>query len=187
MKPKYQIAILIMLGGLGIAARQFYTFKTIDMVQMQQAERALEGQISIKKAELRKLQDFAENIEKIKQELAQLNVQLESALEYMPPTFDLSGVLRKMTLLAQNTGVRVKTFKPSAEGTGEASFYRSIEIRCEVEGTFTQTVSFLDQLARMKRIINIQDLDIKTNNVAAKAGAIEARSVATLKTYRFTQ
>ncbi|MCB0418640.1 MAG: type 4a pilus biogenesis protein PilO [Bdellovibrionaceae bacterium] len=187
MKPKYQISLIIMLVGLGIAGNQFYTFKTTDMVQMRQDERNLEGQISVKKAELRKLQDFAENIEKIKQELAQLNVQLESALEYMPPTFDLSGVLRKMTLLAQNTGVRVKTFRPGGEGNGEASFYRSVEIRCEIEGTFTQTVSFLDQLARMKRIINIEELDIKTNNVAAKAGAIEARTVATIKTYRFTQ
>lgn len=158
---------------------------------MEAERRALEGQIATKQSELRRLQDFARNIELIKQELRELNLQLESALEHMPRQFNLSGLLRKLSMLAQNSGLELYTFRPAQnEERGEGTFYSTLAIDFEMKGSFTQVLLFLDQVSRLKRIINAEDLRVSTiTNVGpnAKPGPTALLVQARVRTYRFSE
>lgn len=159
---------------------------------MEQERRALESAITGKQSELKRLQDFARNIETIKQELKELNLQLESALEHMPRQFNLSGLLRKLTMLAQNSGLELFTFKPStSEDRGDGNFYATMTIDFTLRGTFTQILLFLDQVSRLKRIINAEELKMSMQGEGNSPGTKTSSSILTVaakvRTYRFSE
>jgi type IV pilus assembly protein PilO len=191
---KLSIPILVILAGLAIAVYQFYTFYTQEVPKLQSKRISAENELTTKEADLRRLKNFAQNIEAVKQELRELNLQLESALESMPRTFNLSGLLRKLSLLAQNSGVDLASFKPRAPSAMEAAaadknFYSTIVIDFTLNGSFTQTLVFFDQVTRLKRIINIDSLRMRnTPTQGAPKGAVSnIFTEATIETYRFSE
>jgi type IV pilus assembly protein PilO len=189
MKATIQLAIAIVAVGAGIFGYEIYDFQTNEVPKLEQESARLEAQITSKQKELRHLQEFVQNIDKIKQELHEINLQLESALEHMPRGFNLSELLRKLTLLAQNSGVELSSFRPKkTPEKKEGSFYATTQIDFELKGTFPQTLVFMDQLSRLKRIVNIETLELKTSDASAqRSGALVAATTATIKTYRFTE
>lgn len=198
MKKNIQIGLFILLGGMGLAGYQLYTFQAEEVPKMEDARQKKNIALNAKVEELRNLQSFASNIENVKQELKELNLQFESLLEYMPRTFNLSGLLRKLTMLAKNSGVKMGTFRPSkSEEKGPEGFYAMTTIGFELKGSFAQTLVFLDQLSRLKRIVNVQTIkinyvtDSSAAGVAASStpgnGPVIASTVASVKTYRFSE
>src|SRR5262249_43815023 len=115
VKNKMQVAAFVVLIGFGYAIYEFYDFSTTEVPKMENERLTKEKELGDRQNELKKLKDFANNIEVIKQELRELNLQLELALEHMPRTFNLSGLLRKLTMLAQNSGVELSSFRPKAQ------------------------------------------------------------------------
>jgi type IV pilus assembly protein PilO len=186
-----KIAVGIVVFGFLYAIYDIYGFRNEQVPRLDTETNKMQSDISLRQGELKRLQTFAHNIESVKQELKELNLQLESALEYMPRTFNLSSLLRKLTLLAQNSGVELPTFKPrkSDEKKGP-SFYSTVAIDVDLKGTFTQTLVFLDQLSRLKRIVNVEKLTMKavpTDKDHERAGNILASTTATIRTYRFVE
>jgi type IV pilus assembly protein PilO len=184
---KNNITTIVALGVL-LAGYKVYNY-------VSDTSPKLESQLSVKTREsdnalndLRKLQMFAENIETIKKELAELNLQLEAVLEHMPRTFDLSNLLRKLSMLSQNSGVILSTFKPR-KVEEKVGFYSTTAIDFEMRGSYTQTLMFFDQLSRLKRIVNIENIKIQNSDrsVASKSGSIMASTTGTIKTYRFSE
>jgi type IV pilus assembly protein PilO len=184
-----QIAAIVVVLGFGYSIYEFFDFRSTDVPKMEAERNAREKEMADRTAELKKLKDFANNIEVIKQELRELNLQLELALEHMPRTFNLSGLLRKLTMLAQNSGVELSSFKPkSAEVREEGTFYSTVGIEFDLRGTFTQTLVFLDQVSRLKRIVNVDSLKMDVvPNAAQRAGALVAKSAVAIRTYRFSE
>ncbi len=189
MGNRLSLAVLLVLAGVGYAAYEYYEFTTVDVPEMEAQRKAVETEFSARQNEYNRLKDFAINIENIKQELRELNLQLESALEHMPRNFNLSGLLRKLTMLAQNSGVELSAFRPSkSENKGEGSFYSTITIDFDLRGSFSQNLVFFDQVSRLKRIINIESLKMSAKDVANSKGAtVLADTVGTIRTYRFTE
>ena len=207
LKSKVAISVGVFVSGVIYALVQLQAFYSEVMPEMKAQRGAVERQLAAKESDLRRLKDFAQNIDAVKGELRELNLQLESALESMPRTFNLSGLLRKLNLLAQNSGVELASFKPSdvtaapapldpaATAAKAKLFYSPIQIQFQVKGTYTQTLVFFDQVTRLKRIINLNQLKFAptgAGNSAAddKRGAARTRTVATeatIETYRFSE
>jgi type IV pilus assembly protein PilO len=189
MNQTMQIALCIVALGIGIFCYETYDFHTNDVPKMEQEVQRLQGLVSDKQRELKKLQEFSQNIDKIKQELHEINLQLESALEHMPRTFNLAELLRKLTMLAQNSGVELVTFRPHrSDEKKDGAFYSTIAIEFELKGTFPQTLVFLDQLSRLKRIVNIEVLRIRpVDSSSSRSGALLATTNTTIRTFRFTE
>ena len=193
MNSKFKLILLIIAFGFGIGVYEFYDFYTVEMEKMQQDRSAKEASLETQKSELKRLESFASNIQTIKQELKELSLQLEAALEHMPRNFNLASLMRKMTLLAHNSGIELTTFKPRKGEEKEGnSFYSTIQIEFALHGSFTQTLVFFDQLSRLKRIINIESIKLaavastpQQRNTAANAAALDTN--VTIKTYRFSE
>ena len=181
--------MFIILIGVGYAGKEYYDFQSTDIPQMEAQRLSLETQITQKQSELKRLQEFARNIEQIKLELRELNLQLESALEFMPRQFNLAGLLRKLTLLAQNSGLELFTFRPSPkEERPQGAFYSTLSIDFDLRGTFTQILVFLDQVSRLKRIINPEQLRLSADgNAKNRTGAMVLTTLAKVKTFRFAE
>ena len=183
-----------MFLGFLIGIYEFYDLWTGSLPQMKQAESLEEKKATSLESEVRKLQVFANNIQGIKQEFRELNLQLESALEHMPRTFNLASLLRKMTMLAQNSGIDISTFKPLKESvqrkqdSGDVNFYETIFANLSFQGTFTQTMVFFDQLSRLKRIVNIDSIKMfSRKDQGIKTAMALATTNIVIKTYRFSE
>lgn len=188
-KNKNHLMFVIVMMALGYVSYLFYEFTNEDVPKLEAERQVKQTELSNKQAELLRLQEFAKNIQRIKSEFRELNVQLESALDHMPRSYNMPQLLRRLNLLAQNSGVEMNAFKPSKDETKkEGGFYSSANIDVYVRGTFTQTMVFLDQIARLKRIVSIDKISIAVSkDNAQRSGALVADTMATLKTYRFTE
>ncbi len=189
MKAKLLFSLMIFLGGVGFAAYEYYEFVNTEVAEMEVEQEAIKKKVMAKQADYNRLKGFAQNIETVKQELRELNLQLESALEHLPKTFNLSALLRKLTSLAQNSGVELASFKPEkSETRGEGQFFSSIKIDFELKGTFAQSLLFFDQLTRLKRIVNLENLKISSREVASNKGSVTVAELSgSMRTYRFTE
>jgi len=188
MKKILQSCMVLVLAGIGYGGYEYYEFQSTEVLEMDGQRAALESSIRKKQDEVKRLQEFSRNIETIKVELRELNLQLESALEHMPRQFNLSGLLRKLSMLAQNSGLELSTFKPSAtEERTEGAFYSTLGIDCTFKGTFTQILLFLDQVSRLKRIVNADELRMAMQNGTAKSQNSPLTVSAKLKTFRFSE
>jgi len=190
---KYRMHVIFIFLGVLYAAKGVYDFYSTEIVELEGKVAAQENRLEEKQRELKKLKTFADNIEKVKSELRELNLQLEVMLESMPRTFNLSGLLRRLNLLAQNSGLELSTFKPKqTEAVAKDSFYSTIAIDFTIRGSFPQTLVFMDQMARLKRIVNVQVLNMKpaTQSLPTSAmryGATVAQTEVTIRTYRFNE
>jgi type IV pilus assembly protein PilO len=191
LKQKLLIALSIILAGVGYASYEFFfVFQGQEFPILDAAYKKVESDVEAKKNELKQLQEFSKNIEQVQKELKELQAKLDSALEYMPRTFKLEGLLRKLTLLAANSGVELSTFRPKKGEEKGSSFYSTIAIDFDMKGSFTQTLVFLDQLTRLKRIVNIDSLKLRPMDAAANAtrsGATIVVTQASIKTFRFSE
>lgn len=192
MKQKILIAFIIIVAGAGYAAYDFFmVFQGEEYPRLEEAYKKAEGDLATKKKELHDLQDFSKNIEMVQKELKELQARLDSALEYMPRTFKLEVLLRKLTMVASNSGVEISSFRPKKGADDKAAggtFYSTIAIDFDIKGSFTQTLVFFDQLTRLKRIVNIDAIKIKpAENAPSRSGATLAVTQASIKTYRFSE
>lgn len=193
MNIKVQLILGILFLGFVVGGYEFYDFYTTEAEKMEQERAAEEAKISASKNELKRLETFAANIQTIKQEYKDLNQQLESALENMPRNFNFSALMRKMNSLADNSGVDIVNFRPKKGEEKEAgSFYSTTQIEFQVHGSFSQTLVFLDQLSRLKRIINIESLKIGGGQASpikgtALSATLPIDTQAVIKTYRFSE
>lgn len=189
MKQKLLIALGIVFAGAGYAAYEYFVvFQGEEYPALEQKFKKLEADVSTKKNELRQLQEFSKNIEQVQKELKELQSQLDSALEYMPRTFKLEALLRKLAMVAANSGVELSTFRPKKNEDKGQNFYSTIGIDFDIKGSFTQTLVFFDQLTRLKRIVNLEALKIKPQDAAAtRSGATLSVTQASIKTYRFSE
>lgn len=187
MKNRFQIVLLLIIAGIGYGGYEYYDFSHTEVPQMEQERQQLEQTLTQRQSEYNKLKEFATNIEKIKLELRELNLQLESALEHMPRTFNFPGLLRKLTMLAQSSGVELSSFKPAKSEQKGDSFYSTIGIDFDLRGSFTQSLVFFDQVSRLKRIINIDSLKMNVREGPQRSGGVNAETIVALRTYRFVE
>jgi type IV pilus assembly protein PilO len=193
MDSKFKLAGMLVLFGFAYAGYEFYGFTTEEVAALVRQRQGLESEFSAKQADYQRLRAFVQNIESIKGELRELSLQLKSALEYMPPDFKLSELLRRLTSLAQNSGVELVQFNPdAAEQKVEGAFYATTNIAFEIRGAFTQCLLFFDQISRLKRIINIAsvNMDLGAANPEErneKNSATKITTSGTLVTFRFAE
>lgn len=193
MDPKVRLAGVLIFLGFAYTAYEFFDFYTVEVPALVQERKVSEGEFDAKQAEYQRLRTFVQNIESIKGELRELSLQLKTALDYMPPDFKLAELLRRLTALAQNSGVELVQFNPDAEEKrAEGAFYATTSIVFEVNGAFAQCLLFLDQVSRLKRIINVAGINIEPSVTAVEIrtdrnGASRVHATGMLVTYRFAE
>jgi Tfp pilus assembly protein PilO len=193
VKKKFQLPLIIVLVGLGYGGYLFYDFASEGVPKLEARLREKESQVTAQNGELRRLRSFSENIESVKLSLRELNVQLEAALESMPRNYDLSGLLRKLSVIGFNSGVELSAFRPSPSAVKEGDFYETSLVSFNLAGSFTQIMSFFDQALRLKRIIRIEKVSIRAVASASTTGTSRgnngtgAQAEVSAKLYRFVE
>lgn len=162
---------MIMILGAVYGAYLYYSFSSEQLPKMENERAARASMLSKKQTELKRLREFAQNIEAIKLKLRELNLQLEAALETMPKNYNLSALLRRLAILATNSGVELQSFVPAAAVDRPAgAFYETLDVSFNMSGSFTETLVFLDQISRLKRLMKIQEITFTSGDVTPRSG-----------------
>jgi type IV pilus assembly protein PilO len=164
----------ILVGGIILIAALYYTFlysprsdqiaNLLDTVETARNE---------KKAKTQK----AANLPQLRKDLQQLDAELKKAVAQLPDKKEIADLLSSISAKAQQAGLTVLLFRPRAETYQD--FYAEVPVDISVKGNFHNTVSFFDEVGRLNRLVNIDNIGFKNPTVTGDSVVLETTSVAT--------
>ena len=137
----------------------------------------LEEQVESAKNERLTKQQKAANLPRLRKELTQLDIDLKRAVAQLPDKKSMDELLRTVASKAQQAGLDVILFRPRAENMQD--FYAEIPIDITVKGNFYSAVNFFDQVGRLDRLININNIGFKKPATVGDTVMLETTTVAT--------
>ena len=117
------------------------------------------------------------NLLRLRKDLQQLDAGLKKAVAQLPEKGEIAELLSNISTKAQQVGLDVLLFRPRPEAFRD--FYAEVPVDITVKGNFHNTVSFFDEVGRMSRLVNIDNIGFKNPTVAGDRVVLETTSVAT--------
>jgi type IV pilus assembly protein PilO len=119
----------------------------------------------------------AANLPRLRQYLQRLDAELKKAIAQLPDKKEIPDLLSSISSKAQESGLDILLFRPRAEAFQE--FYAEVPVDITVKGNFHNTVNFFDEVGRMDRLVNIDNIGFKNPTVNGDNVVLETTSVAT--------
>lgn len=128
-----------------------------------------------------KKKKLAANLPKLQQQLQELDGMLREAVAQLPDRKEIPDLLSSISTKAREAGLEILVFRPKAENLQE--FYAEIPVDIVVRGGFHNVVSFFDEVGKLSRLVNIQNIEIK--NPQAKDDQLLVDTSTMTTTFRF--
>jgi type IV pilus assembly protein PilO len=167
----FVIAVLmIVILGAG------YYFDTssqrTDLERLQQQEKTLRGQLSIKARR-------AANLKVYEKQLKEMRTSFGKMLEQLPNKTEIPGLLVDISQTALSSGLAIDTFRPEAEK--KQSFYAIKPIQIQARGTYPEIARFVSEIAALPRIVTLGDISLKPTSKKSNQLVMGV----TARTYRY--
>jgi type IV pilus assembly protein PilO len=172
-RPKAQ-KIVILVVTIILIVGLYYSFlyiprsdeiaKLVDSVEIARNEKMVKAQ-------------KAANLPRLRKDLQQLDAELKKAVAQLPDKREIADLLRTISTKAQQAGLIVLLFRPRPENYQD--FYAEVPVDISVRGNFHNTVSFFDEVGRLDRLVNIDNIGFKNPTVTGDNIVLETTSVAT--------
>lgn len=131
--------------------------------RIKELDTALEGlQQTIRQndSKIRKLDD-------LKAEVKSLQVRLVILTAQLPPESEVSDLLRQIQSLVNQSGLTLKSWKPSGRKAHASGLYEEIPIAITLTGGYHNTALLFENIGKLTRIVNILNIkmgSVKMNN-----------------------
>lgn len=165
-------------GGLAVAVvlvtlANFFLFvnPVEGTIQQEQArQRALDAQLQEKS-------EIAQNLNERRREMDVLQQKLDEALSELPEQADVDELLAQLNDVGRKSGLEIATVEPTAEQP--AQIYVKIPIRMSVTGNYNEVALFLQEVANMRRIVNVNNIRLTSPQVRSEKVVLSADFIAT--------
>jgi len=141
----------------------------------------LAEEITAVRADRDKKKALSVNLPKLQKELQEWDAKLKAAVAQLPDRKEIPDLLSSLSTKAREAGLEILLFRPRAENFQE--FYAEIPVDIVVRGGFFNAVTFFDEVGKLNRLVNIDNIDLKNPKVGGDQVALEISTLAT--TYRF--
>lgn len=176
-KPKPQkIGILVGILVLLLAVGYLYIYTPYS-----EQITKLHEEIDNVRADRDRKRAIAANLPKLQRDLREWDVKLKTAVSQLPDSREIPELLSNISTKAREAGLEIVLFRPRAENVQE--FYAEIPVDIVVRGGFYSAVTFFDEVGKLNRLVNIDNIDFKNPKVAGEQVNLEISTLAT--TYRF--
>ena len=128
-----------------------------------------------------KKKTLSANLPKLQKDLQEWGAKLKAAVAQLPNRKEIPDLLSSLSTKAREAGLEILLFRPRAENFQE--FYAEIPVDIVVRGGFFNAVTFFDEVGKLNRLVNIDNIDLKNPKVGGDQVALEISTLAT--TYRF--
>ncbi|MCD4742205.1 MAG: type 4a pilus biogenesis protein PilO [Desulfobacteraceae bacterium] len=109
----------------------------------------------------------AKILPKLEKTLKKLKEELNYAMAALPNEKEIPVLLTEISRVGQKTGLKFNSFQPKQEKMKE-DFYAEIPVSMVVTGRFHQLAHFFDEVSRLYRIVNINNIKIKSTDNGSK-------------------
>ena len=153
--------VAILVGG---GAALFYFMQdTSEVEAKEQSIQTEEASISSLEKKIQEAKEFERQFEEKKKRYADLVKSLQNLKEALPRQFFLPDLLSDLLREAKQLEIEITVIRPDAkEEQGE--LYNSLGFSIEARGTFLQFFIFLDRMANMSRLINVEYFTINKDS-----------------------
>ena len=162
--------VALAAGGCGVFYYYYEMPARADLDSRQQQLAALRADITKGLSTAKKLPEF-------RAQVSDLEGRLESLRAVLPDEKDAADLLSRMQVVASQSNLTIKSFKPGATVTKQ--LHAEWPINLELEGTYHNLALFFDRVSKFTRIVNISGLDVKGKTGGDSNTTIQASCVAT--------
>ncbi len=125
----------------------------------------------------------ASNLESFKRKREELKKELQASLQKLPNSSELPALLTDITSLGKKSGLEIRSFKRGKQVN--RGFYNEQRIRLEFFGGYHDVGVFFDRLAKLSRIVNIDELNVSVASEGIDGPKLKVKGVAS--TFYFTE
>jgi type IV pilus assembly protein PilO len=129
------------------------------------------------------VRSVASNLPAFELRLTELEGELKTAVRQLPNSKELPGLLTDISSRGKNAGLEFKGFRPKDEVPRD--FYAEVPIDIEFTGGFHEIARFFDDVSKLPRIVNVNDLKVEIEKEAPFGTRLIVRGNAT--TFRFLE
>lgn len=144
------VVFLVLLGGFWFF---WYDDKSTEYAQ-------LEANLETLSAEVTALQATAARLPEFQKKVAALEETLKGLKTILPPAKETPDLMRRVQYLASQSNLDIGGFKPG--NTVTKDFYQEWPITLDVTGTYHNLAIFFDRVARLRRLVNIGNVRIRS-------------------------
>src|SRR6266851_8771455 len=140
-----------------------------------------EGQQKTLDIQLAEKQAIAQNLNERRREMDILEQKLAEALTELPEKKDIDELLAQLNDIGKKSGLEISRVEPGGETN--ATFFAKIPIKMSVSGNFHEIAMFMQEIANMRRIVNVNNIKLGTPVVKNDKVVLSSEFLAT--TFRF--
>jgi type IV pilus assembly protein PilO len=170
-----RIAIVGGLMALLLGAATWFLFldQWEQIEQLQAKVESLEKQLATAKIN-------AAELGKFQAKMQEAEAQFKLAMRALPEKQEIPSLLTSISKSGQEVGMEFLLFEPKAEVPRD--FYAEIPVAMNIRGDYHNLAVFFDKVARLSRIVNINDISITPGKEAR-----ELSTACTAVTYKFVE
>jgi len=124
----------------------------------------------------------AEDLKKFQAKMQEAEAQFNMAMKKLPEKEEIPSLLTAISDSGQSVGLDFLLFEPKAEKKKE--FYAELPVAMSLWGDYHNLAIFFDQVARLNRIVNIEDIQMSLEK-GKGASTRELTAKCTAVTYKF--
>jgi type IV pilus assembly protein PilO len=167
-----QVGVFVLLSASALGVFwYFYAQPVRATLDNRQAELvSLQKEIVRGHATERRLPEF-------RAEVVKLEAQLDHLRAVLPEEQDVADLLRRVQGMATQSNLTIRGFTPHA--VAKKAMHMEWPIGLKLEGRYHDIGAFLDRVGKFPRIINVNDIKIKTLDKATGGATVSAECTAT--------
>ena len=166
-------AIALLVGGYYFG---IYQQANAELSQLKAKELSLQRRLS-------EVRSVAANLKAFEKELEALEERFTLALRSLPNEKQMEVLLTDINNLGKTVGVEIKSFKRQPEKLHD--FYAEVPLAIELEGNFHDIARFFDRMAKLSRIVNMDEIKMHVASEDADGTVVTVSGTAV--TYRFLE
>lgn len=143
---------------------------------------AIKADQSAKEITLAEKQAIADNLNERRKEMDALDQKFQEALTQLPEKKDIEELLAQLSDVGKKSGLEISKVIPGGEAA--EGFYSRIPISMAVSGNYNEIAMFLQEIANLRRIVNVSDLKLAAPTLKGDKVMLNSDFMAT--TFRFT-
>ncbi|WP_408889454.1 type 4a pilus biogenesis protein PilO [Myxococcus faecalis] len=135
--------------------------------------------------ELAEKSEIAQNLNERRREMDVLEQKLAEALTELPEKKDVEELLAQINDIGKKSGLEISLVQPDREYVGGGEFFARIPIRMTVSGNYHEIAMFLQEMANMRRIVNVNNINLGQPTLKNEKVVLQSSFLAT--TFRFVE
>ena len=154
---------VVVAGGLVVTGALYFTLFKSQVESNTTAQHALDDKIR----ENTELESYRPKLKQMEQQLAELRQQLEIEQRIVPDEKEVDSFITMMDAEAQKAGVELRRYL--AKDVKSQQYYTEVPFDMELDGPYYSVLNFFDRVAKLERIVNVNNLIVSTTKKPGEA------------------